>query len=80
MYKIMNNEVAISRGDLRLEKSDSRTRAKHKFKLREFPARNDELKNSVVNQTIPQWNCFPTAVAEANSVVAFKSRLAAQWD
>ena len=77
MYKIMNNEVAISRVDLGLEKSDSRTRAKHKFKLRELPARNDELKNSFVNRTIPQWNCLPAAVAEADSVVAFKSRLAA---
>ena len=48
--------------------------------LRELPARNDELKNSFVNRTIPQWNCLPAAVAEADSVVAFKSRLAALRD
>ena len=80
MYKIMNNEVAISREDLRLKKSDSRTRAKHKFKLRELPAQNDELKSSLVNQTIRHWNCLPAAVAEADSVAAFKSRLAVLWD
>ena len=80
MNKIMNNEVAISREDLGLEKNDSHTRAKHKFKLRERPARTTNLKSSFVNRTIPQWNCLPAAVAEADSVVAFKSRLAALRD
>ena len=77
-HKIMNNEIIISREDLGLETSDSRKRAKHKFKRRELPARNDELKNSFINRTIPQWNCLPAAVAEADSVVAFKSQLAAR--
>ena len=66
----------IDHEHLGLEKSDSHTKAKHKFKLREHQAQNDELKNYFVNRTIPQWNRLPAHVAEANSVVAFKSQLA----
>ena len=55
------------------EKSDSHTRAKHKFKLREHQAQNDELKNSFINRMIQQWDHLPASVVEADSVVAFKN-------
>ena len=80
MYKIIHKDIAVHPEHLGMQQSDSRTRAKHKYKMRELPARTDDLKHSFVNRTIPQWNCLPASVAEADSAVACKNRLTALLD
>ena len=76
MYKIVHKNIAVHPEHLGMQPSDSRTRTKHKHKMRELPARTDDLKN----RTILQWNCLPATVVEADSAVACKSWLAALLD
>ena len=80
MYKIIHEDIAVHPEHLGMQQSDSRTRAKHKYKMRELPARTDDLKHSFVNRTIPQWNCLLASVAEADSAIACKNLLAALLD
>ena len=75
-----HKDIAVHPEHLGMQQSDSRTRAKHKYKMRELPARTDDLKHSFVNRTITQWNCLPASVAEADSAVACKNWLAALLD
>ena len=62
MYKIIYKDIAVHPEHLVMQQSDSRTRAKHKYKMRELPARTDDLKHSFINRTIPQWSCLPASV------------------
>ena len=78
IYEVINSEVAISPDMLGLEDSDTRTRAKHRFKLKTKKGRTDELKHSFVNRSIPEWNLLPATVAEAASLHIFKRQLVAQ--
>ena len=80
MYKIIHKDIALHPEHLGMQQSDSRTRAKPKYKMREFPVRTDDLKHSHINRTIPQLNCLPASVAEADPAVACKNRLAALLD
>ncbi len=75
MFKILNNEIALTPEQLHLDRSDQRTRARHNRKLRVKRARTEELKNSFVYRTVPQWNQLPASIAEASSIDQFKSRL-----
>jgi len=76
-YKVINGEVAVTVDDLGLEGADSCTRATNSYKFKQKRARTDRLKYSMVHRTIPTWNSLPAAVAEANSLDIFKSRLSA---
>ena len=42
MYKIIHKDIAVHPEHLGMQQSDSRTRAKHKYKMRELPARTDD--------------------------------------
>ena len=51
--------------------------AAHSYKFKQKRARTDYLKYSMVYRTIPTWDSLPAAVAEADSLDIFKSRLSA---
>jgi len=76
-YKVINGEVVVTVDDLGLEGADSRTRATHSYEFKQKRARTDHLKYSMAHRTIPNWKSLPAAVAEADSLDIFKSRLSA---
>ena len=69
--------MGVGRDQLNLELADSRTKAKHAFKLKHKGGRKDPLKHSFVRRTIPLWNNLPAAVAEAGDLDSFKAQLSA---
>ena len=75
LYKVVNGEVVITADDLELQRADQRTRANHDHKFREKRARTQRLKSSSIYRTISEWNRLPAQVAEAGSLVTFKSQL-----
>ena len=78
MFKIMHNHVSIPPDDLDLQPASQRTRSSHRKKLQHLRASTEAYRNSFATRTIPIWNTLPAHVAEADSIEAFKSQLAAQ--
>ena len=62
LYVQDDRNVAVHSEHLGIHPSDSRTRSKHKSKMREQQVGTNDLKNSFINRMIWQWNCLPMAM------------------
>ena len=77
LYKILNDKVALSLSDLGLVYNSRATRGLATQQKLIVPyCATTELKNHFAARTIPEWNRLPQATTSADSVSAFKSRLA----
>ena len=77
LYKILNDRVALSPSDLGLVYNSRATRGLATQQKLIVPyCATTELKNHFAARTIPEWNRLPQATTSADSVSAFKSRLA----
>ena len=73
-YKATKGEVAIPLNQF-TTKPDTRTRCAD-YNYQHIRAKKSNFENSFIVKTIPEWNGLPTEVKSADTVVAFKSRLA----
>ena len=79
-YKILNNLIAIDSDSIDIIRARRSARhAKNPDKLQRLRAscKESPLWLGTVFRTTPQWNALPASIAEADSLEAFKSRLAA---
>ena len=79
-YKILNFQVNIDPASVDIKLSTrSRPRGNSNPKKLDRPSargKSSPLWNSTIFRTIPEWNNLPATTAEADSITAFKSRLA----
>ena len=73
-YKIINNLTMVPHSCL--EKADGRTRKKHSIKFRHIGYNVDPYGQSFFPKGISAWNSLAQEIAEANTLVLFKSKLA----
>ena len=77
LFKILNDKVALAPDELGLELNSRATRGLATQQKLIVPyCATTELKNHFAARTIPEWNRLPQATTSADSVSAFKSRLA----
>ena len=74
LFKIINDLVDIPAEDY-LMPSNTRIRAQHSKKLRQYSTKTDTLKLSFFPRIIPVWNSLQATVAEAPDLVFFKQGL-----
>ena len=80
LYKILHDLIAIPPEEiniLRARRSARHSQNQDKSQQPRASYKASPLWRSTVFRTIPQWNKLPASVAEADSLQAFKSRLAA---
>ena len=75
LYKIMFGLCDIDRFKYLDIVGESRTRSKHKYKLRPRHTRTNYFKFSFFNRYISDWNSLPNDVVEAVSLSSFKRKL-----
>ena len=71
-YRIVNGLVCIP--DKQLIPATGKTRG-HSLKFRQIGTRTNYHKHSFFPSLIPLWNSLPEALATANSIATFRSRL-----
>ncbi len=72
--------MAVSADSLGLVKADNRTRSSNPYKFKTIFTNSTQYKNSFVPRTISDWNKLSCDTVSAESVAAFKSRIAKHWD
>ena len=80
IYKIFHNLIAIppeSVNIVRTRRSARHSKNPEKLQQPRASYKASPLWRSTVFRSIPEWNKLPASVAEADSLQAFKSRLAA---
>ncbi len=76
LYKVVKGQVAVSADALGLVIADNRTRSSNPYKFKTVFTNTTQYKNSFVPRTIIDWNKFSSDTVSAESVSAFKSRVA----
>ena len=80
MYKILHNLIAVPPdlvGIQRATRPARHPRNQDNLQRPRASFKSSPLWNCTVYRTIPEWNDLPATIAEADSLSAFKSRLAA---
>ncbi len=72
--------MAVSADSLGLIKSDNRIRSSNPYKFKTIFTNSTQYKNSFVPKTIIDWNKHFSDTVSAESVAAFKSRIAKHRD
>jgi hypothetical protein len=75
LYKIMFDLCDIDKFKYLDIVGESRTRSRHRYKLRPKHARTNYFKFSFFNRYISDWNSLPSDVVEATSLSSFKQKL-----
>ena len=76
LFKITHGHVRVPAESLNLKHPYRQTRANHNYKYQILGAKTTELQKFVIHRTIEDWNSLPASIAEAESLVSFKSQLA----
>ena len=72
LFKIVNDLVDIPQEEY-LTPASKRTRTRHSHKFRQIPASSDYYLNNFFPKTVRLWNSLPATVADASSLVLFKT-------
>ncbi len=80
LYKVVKGQVAVSADSLGLIKADNRTRSSNPHQFKTILTNSTQYKNSFVQRTIIDWNKRSCNTVSAESVAAFKSRIAKNPD
>ncbi len=80
LYKVVKGQVAVSADSLGLVKADNRTRSSNQYKFKTIFLNSTQYKNSFVPRTIIDWNKLSCDTVSAETVAAFKSRIAKHRD
>ena len=75
LYKIMFDLCDIDKFKYLDIVGESRTRSRHRYKLRPKHAHTNYFKFSFFNRYISDWNSLPSDVVEATSLSSFKQKL-----
>ena len=75
LFKILNDDIAVSLEDIHVELTGLRASNRHKFHFKHKFAKTEELKNFFTHDTLKAWNALPASVVEASTIDSFKARL-----
>ncbi len=80
LYKVVKGQVAVSADSLGLIKADNGIRSSNPHTFKTIFTNCTQYKNSFVPRTVIDWNKLSCNTVSAESVAAFKSRLAKHRD